>query len=237
MTANPIIIGTGASRRRRSPRGERRSPSPEARDHARMAIPPRLFPAGDIMHGDCIERMRAMPSESADFILTDPPYVVRYRDRGGRCVANDDNADWLFPAFAQMYRLLKPAAFCVSFYGWPHVDLFMSAWRAAGFRPISHIVFRKPYTSRAGFMKGQHECAYLLAKGNVQRAADPLPDVLDWRNTGNCFHPTEKPVEVFEAAHRGVLPGRRSRARPLLRFRLNPGRGEGVGPWLCRHRA
>ena len=46
-----------------------------------------------IQRGDCIEVMRRMPSRSVDFILTDPPYLVRYKDRTGRTIANDDNAD------------------------------------------------------------------------------------------------------------------------------------------------
>ncbi len=45
-----------------------------------------------ILHGDCVQLMTALPAESVDFILTDPPYLVRYRDRTGRRVANDDNA-------------------------------------------------------------------------------------------------------------------------------------------------
>jgi adenine-specific DNA-methyltransferase len=56
----------------------------------------------------------------------------------------------------------------------------------------------KDYTSRTGFTKGQHETAFLLAKGNPQRPALPIPDVLDWRNTGNTLHPTQKPVEALK---------------------------------------
>jgi hypothetical protein len=37
----------------------------------------------------------------------DPPYIVNYRGRDGRKVANDDNAHWLRPAFNQMHRLHK----------------------------------------------------------------------------------------------------------------------------------
>jgi site-specific DNA-methyltransferase (adenine-specific) len=132
---------------------------------------------------------------SVDFILTDPPYITHYRDRSGRTVANDNHADWLFPAFAQMHRVLKPSTFCVSFYGWNRVDLFMAAWRAAGFRPVGHIVFRKHYASKAGFLRGEHEAAYLLAKGEVKHPAEPIGNVLDWRYTGNLLHPTQKPVE------------------------------------------
>jgi site-specific DNA-methyltransferase (adenine-specific) len=194
MTANPVIIGR-VPNRRRFPHGERRTSSREARDHARTPVACDANPR--IIHGDCIEVMRAMPSRSVGFILTDPPYVTRYRDRSGRTVANDDNADWLAPAFAEMFRLLKPASFCVSFYGWNKVDLFMAAWRAAGFRPVGHIVFRKRYASKSGFLEARHEAAYLLAKGEVERPALPIPDVLDWRYTGNRLHPTQKPVEVL----------------------------------------
>ena len=74
-----------------------------------------------------------MQPGSVDFVITDPPYITRYADRSGRTVANDDNARWLKPAFAQMHRLLKSAAFCISFYGWNKADLFIDAWRSAGF--------------------------------------------------------------------------------------------------------
>jgi len=75
-----------------------------------------------------------MQSASIDFVITDPPYITRYRSRDGRTVANDDNAQWLKPAFAQMHRLLKAAAFCVSFYGWNKADLA----RSNGTRIVVH---------------------------------------------------------------------------------------------------
>ena len=42
-----------------------------------------------------------MPANSVDFILTDPPYLVNYRDRDGRTIQNDANADWLKPAMKE----------------------------------------------------------------------------------------------------------------------------------------
>ena len=60
-----------------------------------------------ILHGDCIEAMRRMPTQSVDFILTDPPYLVNYRDRYGRTLQNDTDSDWLKPAMAAAYRVLK----------------------------------------------------------------------------------------------------------------------------------
>jgi adenine-specific DNA-methyltransferase len=90
--------------------------------------------------------------------------------------------------------VLKPGHFWVSFYGWPKADVFLQAWRAAGFYPAGHLVWVKRYTSSAGFLRYQHEQAYLLVKGDAKRPAAPLPDVLPWPYTGNALHPTQKPV-------------------------------------------
>lgn len=154
-------------------------------------------PRNVIFNADCIDVMQAFETGTVDFILTDPPYVTRYRARDGRTVANDDNGRWLRPAFAEMHRVLKEGGFCVSFYGWNKVDLFMDAWRAAGFRIVGHLVFRKRYASSARFLRYEHEQAYLLAKGDPYRPARPIPDVLDFPYTGNRLHPTQKPVEAL----------------------------------------
>jgi site-specific DNA-methyltransferase (adenine-specific) len=142
--------------------------------------------------------MRSLPWASVDFILTDPPYLVNYRDRSGRRVTNDDNDAWLKPAFRQMYRVLRPDSLCVSFYGWNKVDTFMAAWREAGFDIVGHIVFRKRYSSRSRFLRYEHESAYLLAKGRPPLPASPVPDVLDWEYSGNQLHPTQKPVQPLK---------------------------------------
>ena len=156
-----------------------------------------VLESGVLLQGDCVDVMRRIPSHSVDFVLTDPPYITRYRARDGKSVINDDNDRWLQPAFTQVYRVLKPHSFCVSFYGWNKADLFMSAWRRAGFLIVGHVVFRKQYASSVRFMRYQHEQAYLLAKGNPRPPAQPVSDVIDFAYTGNRLHPTQKPVEAL----------------------------------------
>ena len=150
-----------------------------------------------ILHGDCVEVMSRIPSASVDFVLTDPPYICRYRARNGQTVANDDNAAWLEPAFREMYRVLKDGSFCLSFYGWQKADLFIQAWRAAGFRIVGHVVFCKRYDSSSRMLRCRHEQAYLLAKGAVSLPENPPLDVVDWVYTGNRLHPTQKPLPVL----------------------------------------
>lgn len=147
-----------------------------------------------LISGDCIEVMKRLPRNSVNLIVTDPPYVVRYKSRDGRSLLNDDNTRWIEPAFSQMYRVLAHDSFCISFYGWNHVDTFMRAWRKAGFTPVGHFVFSKPYSSKTHFTGSRHECAYLLAKGRPLKPTKPLNDVLGWKYSGNRLHPTQKPL-------------------------------------------
>jgi adenine-specific DNA-methyltransferase len=108
-------------------------------------------PINHLHLGDCTQMMRLLPDHSIDLIVTDPPYLVNYRDRTGRTIAGDRNSDWLQPAFAEMHRVLRTDRFAISFYGWNHADKFITAWRQAGFRIVGHFVFAKHYASRNGF--------------------------------------------------------------------------------------
>jgi site-specific DNA-methyltransferase (adenine-specific) len=153
--------------------------------------------ANRIFLGDCIEVLKTVPTNHVDFVLTDPPYLVGYKDRTGRSIKNDIESDWLKPAFREVFRVLKPDSLCVSFYGWTKTDLFFDAWKTAGFRIVGHITFPKRYSSSTRLMRYSHENAYLLAKGNPQAPAYPIGDVIDWTYSGNKLHPTQKPLSVL----------------------------------------
>jgi site-specific DNA-methyltransferase (adenine-specific) len=112
-------------------------------------------------------------------------------------VVNDDNEDWLVPAFAEIARVLKPGRSAISFYGWSAVEKFVEAWRSVGLHPGGHIIFRKHYASSTRLLRYEHEQAFLLAKGRPNLPAQTIDDVIDWpRYPGNRRHPTEKPVEI-----------------------------------------
>ena len=147
-----------------------------------------------VITGDCLKLLPLLPAASVDMVLTDPPYLVRYHSRDGRGVPNDDTDAWLEPAFAEQYRVLKRDRFCVSFCGFTQAERFLTAWKAAGFRVLEHLVWRKRYPSSTGYVRRYHEQAYLLARGNPRRPHMLLPSVLEWRYTSNALHPTQKPV-------------------------------------------
>jgi DNA modification methylase len=161
-----------------------------------------------ILHGDCIDVMRQMPANSVDFILTDPPYLVNYRERTGRTIQNDADESWLKPTMAEAFRVLKQDRVAIMFYGWTKIDAFFEAWRIAGFQPVGHIVFRKSYSSKSRFLRYQHEQAFLLAKGRPPLPKRPLGDVMEMPCSGNKLHPTQKPVPALAQLIRSFsLPG------------------------------
>jgi DNA modification methylase len=67
-------------------------------------------------------------------------------------------------------------------------------------RVPQEIPVRKPLS------RYQHEQAYLLAKGNVQFPAQPIPDVIDFPYTGNKLHPTQKPVAALKPLIEAFCP-------------------------------
>jgi DNA modification methylase len=150
-----------------------------------------------IVNGDCLRILPQLDAGSVDFVLTDPPYFVRYKDRSGRTIRNDCYPGQVLDAFNDVYRVLKPNSLCVSFYGWNRVDSFFAAWKGAGFTPVGHIVFSKTYASAQRFLRYSHESAYVLAKGRPELPADPLSDVQPWHYSGNHSHPTEKSVDTL----------------------------------------
>lgn len=153
-----------------------------------------------IYHGDCLNILPSLGAESVDFVLTDPPYLVGYRgrwdaDRG--VIAGDEDSAWLAPAFGQIFRVMKKDTFCVSFYGWPHADVFVGRWKELGFRLVSHLAFVKNVWGLGRFTRGQHETAYLLAKGSPALPACPISDTIEWEREIDAFHPNQKPVAAL----------------------------------------
>ncbi|CTQ58137.1 DNA methyltransferase [Roseibium album] len=150
-----------------------------------------------IINGDSNERLKELESKSVDLVITDPPYLVNYKDRIGRSIANDDNAEFVLPVFHELFRVLKQNSLAISFSGWTALPEFSDTWKGAGFKIVGHIVWPKAYASAMGHTAYHHESAYLLAKGFPKKPLLPISDVQSWHYSGNRYHPTEKAVEII----------------------------------------
>ena len=122
---------------------------------------------------------------------------MNYTGRWGgprEAIVGDGDASWVLPVFSELWRVLRDDSFAVTFYGWPHAELFVGAFKAVGFRLVSHLAFVKNVWGLGRFTRGQHEAAYLLAKGKPDVPAKPISDVVEWEREPNAFHPNQKPV-------------------------------------------
>ena len=61
----------------------------------------------DIHEGDCLNILPALPADSAQLIITSPPYA-NMRKGYYPSVSADDHVDWFMPRAAAMMRVLKP---------------------------------------------------------------------------------------------------------------------------------
>jgi site-specific DNA-methyltransferase (adenine-specific) len=131
--------------------------------------------------GNCIDVMRGFPDRAVDLIVTDPPYLVGFKDRQGRQIAGDVTDEWLQPATLEMYRVLKKDALMVSFYGWNRVDRFMAAWKAAGFYAVGQLVFTKTYAPTVVMRKTDADSWTTAMKGLMS-----LPKAARCRPSNRC---------------------------------------------------
>lgn len=155
----------------------------------------------EITCGDALEVLGAWDNAVIDAVITDPPYLVKYQGkyRAHTPIAGDADASWVAPVFREIYRVMKPDTFCVSFYGWPQADVFVRAWRECGFRLISHLIFVKNQMGLGYYTRTKHEQAYLLAKGHPPYPEHALPDVYPMTRVRKPLHQNEKPQDALGA--------------------------------------
>ena len=93
--------------------------------------------------GDCIERMRSLPSGSVDLAFADPPFNIGYDyDKYDDSQADDDYLDWSRAWMEEVHRLLTPAgSFWLAIGDEYAADLKVIADRQIGFSTRSWVVW------------------------------------------------------------------------------------------------
>lgn len=93
-----------------------------------------------ILLGDSVELIKTIPDESIDCIITDPPFGIDYDDqvsdtsRAANSYKDDkERYERILTMVPDLYRVLKPDAFCVWFFGISWYERVKTAFRDAGF--------------------------------------------------------------------------------------------------------
>jgi len=69
----------------------------------------------ELINGDCLEEMNKLKNESIDLIVTDPPYLIKYKTNYRKnkshdfcsTIKNDDNEQLITDYINECYRILK----------------------------------------------------------------------------------------------------------------------------------
>ena len=153
-----------------------------------------------LVKGDAMVTLRSVETESAQLVLTDPPYGIGYESRTGVRIKNDEHPFiwWIHEAF----RVCKPGGGILCFTRWDIQDSFKLALESAGFRIRSQIVWDK-MVHGIGDCKTQfapkHELVWWAIKGKFAFPDRRPMSVISVPRPGGKkrTHPTEKPVDLM----------------------------------------
>ena len=100
-----------------------------------------------LIQGDCLKVLKKIPDESADMVLTDPPYalgedgakpaIIREGTKFKRKTPIDPNFEWdkeiKLDWIKECYRILKPKGLLATFYGKDRISYLIEYTKKAGF--------------------------------------------------------------------------------------------------------
>ena len=166
--------------------------------------------------GKAIDGLRNVSSGVVDFAEVDPPYGVDIDKRKSRNKdsTNIDKYDEIpskeYPAFleehaAEIYRVLKPNAFCCWWFGMTWYKEALTILRTAGFRvgDVPNIWYKGGAGQTASpdtTLGSSYEPFFLLRKGQPKLAKTGRSNVLafDPLPPQHKIHSTERPIELMQ---------------------------------------
>lgn len=157
-----------------------------------------------LLQGDCLERLKGLPDESIDMVLTDPPYGMSYRSNRPLerydAILNDSCLDWLPQFVKECYRVAKNDTAHYVFCSFHKIDIFKQEFEKLF--NVKNILVWVKNNHGMGDLKGDYasktEFILLLQKGKPKIRGKRHNNVLEFARTGNVLHPTQKPVDLNE---------------------------------------
>lgn len=162
--------------------------------------------SAEIIHGDCLEVMRGMPSASADCIATDPPYGINTKSDGnGKLNPWADlcnSAFWYREWIGECRRILKPTGCLWSCLNWRSLVTFQKAACDLGWPIESLLVWDKMWIGPGGQrgLRPSYEMVALWCMPEFGLEERGIADVqrFKWSSHKPNGHPAEKPVALME---------------------------------------
>ena len=160
---------------------------------------------------DCLKIMKQIQNESIDLIVTDPPYLIKYKTNHRKnknhdfCseILNDDNEQLIINYIKECFRILKNNSAMYMFCNCDRVDFFKQCLEDVGFKIKNMIIWVKNNWT-AGYLKAQfgkqYEIIFLVNKGRKCFNGKRITDVwmFDKVSGKKQMHQNQKPVDLLE---------------------------------------
>ena len=94
-----------------------------------------------VIHGDCLEVMQGMPEESADSVVTDPPFKISQEYSTNADADNLIAVSGVLLAAQELIRICKPGSIAVVFYDMRILPLALFGFTRAGWQYLRGLTF------------------------------------------------------------------------------------------------
>ena len=171
----------------------------------------------DLIQGDCLEKMKDIPSGSVDCIITDPPYRITARGATGtmggywkeskskKGIIFDHNELSCGDYYPYLYRILKDKSLCYIMCNNINLVEMITEGQKAGFNFVKCLIWEKNNKICGRYYMGCFEYIILFRKGGDRPINNcGTPDILKVPikkckgADGKNLHDTEKPVELMK---------------------------------------
>ena len=163
-----------------------------------------------IYNEDCIEGMKNISDNSIDLIVTDPPYLVKYKtgrrkDKSHKFtkeILNDDNEQLLKDYIKECHRIMKDDTAMYMFCSSNKVDFFKQELEK--YFTIKNMIIWVKNNHTAGDLQSafgrKYEIVFLVNKGRSKFNGTRLTDVWEFKRVAGKgqLHQNQKPVEMIE---------------------------------------
>ena len=154
---------------------------------------------------DSLEYLPMLPDARVDLVLTDPPFGQQElihsgygrSELGHRYISGDQDLSWLTPMTRQLWRVLGPRGWLVSFVQWRTLDQFLQAYKSTGFEVKTVGVWAKANGGLGeGLVEGYENIIFARKPGARERGY--RTNVFTHVRPGRQEHPHWKPEGLLE---------------------------------------
>ena len=163
-----------------------------------------------IFNIECLEGMKQIPNDFVDLIVTDPPYLIKYKTNNRKnkkhkfCseILNDDNEQLIINYINECYRILKNDSAMYIFCSSKKIEIFKIELEKK-FK-IKNIIIWVKNNGTMGDLSAQfaqsYEMVILVNKGRKEFNGKRITDIwnFDRVNGNKQLHSNQKPLALIE---------------------------------------